>query len=91
MAGTSSSQKKSCKKRKKEDDSSLYRKWGWVPPLKNLVWLKKSTSGPRMDSMKQEELFNEIFSFQKVYISPVSEKLEIVSRFLCKRLFYPYH
>ena len=81
--------KKSCKKRKKEEDSSLYRKWARVPPLKNLVRLKTSAFGPRMNSTKNEGMFNEISSFQKVYISWVSEILKIVSIFCVKRLFCP--
>ena len=89
MVRTSSSQKKSCKKRKKEEDSSLYRKWGWVPLLKNLVRLKTSTFGPRMSSTEKEEMFVEISNFQKVYVSRVSEILKIVSIFCAKRLFFP--
>ena len=75
----------------RENDSSLYRQWPWVPLLRQLLGLKTPTSGPWMDSTKKEELIVEISSFQKVYISQISETSKIVSRFCAKRLFYPYN
>ena len=74
-----------------EGDFSFYRKWDWVSQLNKLVGLKTWVSGPRMNSTKKEEMFNEISCVQKVYISQVSETLKIVSRFCVKGLFYPYH
>ena len=82
--------KENCKKGKKEEGFPLYRKWGWVPPLKKLVGLKTRVFEPRRSSTKKKEMFIEIYSFQKIYILRVSEILKIVSRFCVKRLFCPY-
>lgn len=82
---------KEARRRRRMKMLSLYRKHGWVPQLNHLIGLKTPSSGPQMDSTKKEELFNEISSFQKVYISWVSEILKLVSRFCAKRLFHPYH
>ena len=85
------SQRKVERKGRREEDSPFYRQWQWVPQLTQLLGLKTPSSRPRMDSTKKEELFVKISSFQKVYISRVSETLKIVSRFCAKRLIYPYH
>ena len=76
---------KSCKEKGKVKETSPFvGNGGWVPQLNKLVGLKTWVSGPRTNSTKKEEMFNEISSFQKVYISRVSEILKIVSRFCVK-------
>ena len=84
-----SSSMKSSKKSEKEDGFSFYRKQGWVPQLMELVMPKTSSSGPRISSMKREEMFVKIYSFQEVHISWVSEIWKFMSRFCVKSLFYP--
>ena len=73
LGWNSFSSKKVARRGRGKKGSSLYRQWQWVPPLTQLLGLKTPSSGPRKDSTKKEELIVEISSFQKVYISQISE------------------
>ena len=45
LGWNSSSSMKVARKGKKKENFSLYREWGWVPPLKNLVGAKTCVYG----------------------------------------------